>query len=39
MNEQLQEDTKQYYQENVLPFIDVIDEPVNPFVESNVKPE
>jgi nucleoid DNA-binding protein len=35
INENLQQDTKNYYQENVLPFIDVIDQPVNPFKEDN----
>lgn len=39
INEELQGATKDYYQENILPFIDVIDEPVNPFVEPDVKPE
>ena len=39
INEELQDATKEFYQENVLPFIDVIDEPVNPFVEPNANPE
>jgi nucleoid DNA-binding protein len=33
INEELQQATKQYYQENILPFIEMIDQPVNPFKE------
>jgi nucleoid DNA-binding protein len=39
LNEELQQATKEYYQENVLPFIEMIDVPVNPFVEPKVLPE